>query len=448
MANLTLPLRNIGSAGVNTDRLPVQLEQPQWSGCNNVRFESGAVIRAPHFRKIGTASAGSPSFVYGSAYPSGGSEFLIGLSDGRVIRGQARGRNAEPWIETDLTPLEWSPHVFEAQPTTACELQGRIYWNRPDRGLWSMRKGDQGFTAVEGWDRETTCRAVRRLGDQIIALNVTQGGQTIPAMVKWSDFVPFEAAKLDFGTATTNSAGDNILGSLTGQIVDGAELGVRMFVYSNRQVYAMTPQPTNFIFDFEERFRDRGVISQNCIGMANNQHMVFGPDNIWCHDGTSVLWTTNDSVQRGIYDHLVREAAHRFYVLHLPARREMMFCFVSTHPDCKFPIGREYTPNDLGDYPGCNRAAVFNYGNGLWSFSDLPYNTGGAVVQPSTGVRWEQLAGKTWNDLRAEKTTWLDFRDRNPEIAVMVSPVRAYTPPAVTRAEATDDTFAMRRRAR
>lgn len=417
-----IPLRNLDQFGTITDVDPLALPLPAWSRSMNMRFENNSVSRGPHFRKVGTLSQGTPSFVYGTPIAeTDGSEFLVAMQDGRIQRWTTRGKNGEPGIETDLTEAEWSPSVVVDEPMTAVELQQVIYTNRPDRPLWTMRKTGEQFEVAPGWNPEWRCKAVRALNNQVIAIGVQRNGRYYPAMVKFSDFTIFAEPTLEWNAQTNNSAGENILGSLAERLVDGLPLRGRMYLYAQHGVYAMTPRADNFIYDFQQVFSDKGVISPNCIVEVENLHYVFGTENLWAHEGSNVLWTTDGGVTRNIFDHLVREAAHRFFVIYNRDRQEIMFCHVSTHPDCKFPVGKGNVPNDLDPYPGCNRSATFHIRTNKWSFDDLPYVVGGAIVTPATGVRWDEL-NESWDDLGDR--SWLDLGDRSPRLLLMVSPVR------------------------
>lgn len=442
------PFRNLGAIGTITDVDPLALPPGAWSASANMRFTESGIERAPHFRRVGTLTAGTPSFLYGTRTQRNGSEFLVAMSDGRIERWSAKGRDGGPGQERDLTEKDWRPYAYVTEPTTATELQDVIYLNRPDRPLWAMQKGGERFTLAPGWNEDWRCKAVRSIQGQVVALGVSRNGRFYPAMVKFSDLAVFAAPALNWIADTTNSAGENILGNLAEGLVDGLELRGRLYLYAQHGVYAMTPRPDAFIFDFAPIFNDKGVISPNCLAEAQNIHYVFGLENLWAHDGTSELWSTSGTLSRDIFDHLVLEARHRFFVFHNWDRQEIMFCHVSEHPDCKFKVGPGNVPNDLDPYPGCNRSATYCYRTKTWAFDDLPYVIGAATVQPSTGTRWEELGPTTWAEMKAAKTTWLDLLDRNPPVPLMVSPVRTVIGEDPARiVVANDDTLSLTRSA-
>lgn len=441
-----IPFRNLGSVGTVTDVDPLALAPAGWSSSLNMRFADGVISRGPISKRIGTAQTGTPAHLHGTSVPSGGSEILLTHQDGRIVRWSAKGKDGGPGIETDLTPSDHNPAVMVDEPVTVTELQQVIYHNRPDRPLWMMRKAGERFAVAPGWNDEWRCKAVRSLNGQVIALGVHRNGRYYPAMVKWSDFSTFEEPTLTWNAETTNSAGENVLGNLAEKLVDAAELRGRLYLYAEHGVYAMTPLPTNLLYDFQPMIHDKGVISQNCIAVVDNLHYVFGVEQLWCHDGQNPLWTTDGTETRGIFDHLVREASHRFFVFHNRDLNEIMFCHVSTHPDCTFKVGKGFVPNDLDPYPGCNRAAVFHLGSKTWSFYDLPYIIGAAMVTPTTGVRYEELMDQSYEDLM--NTSYRDLLDNNPKTAVMVSPVRTLNAEPNPVIRANNDTYTLRRKQR
>ena len=50
----TLPIRDVGAAGVITDVAPASLPPNAFTRAKNVRFDEGAVVRAPVFRSVKT----------------------------------------------------------------------------------------------------------------------------------------------------------------------------------------------------------------------------------------------------------------------------------------------------------------------------------------------------------------------------------------------------------
>ena len=59
-------------------------------------------------------------------------------------------------------------------------------------------------------------------------------------------------------------------------------------------------------------------------------------------------------------------------------------------------------------YPGCNRAAVYNYIYDTWYFYDLPYIVGGALSVAYTGATYSDLSSVTYDNLGGTYDSFFD----------------------------------------
>ena len=86
----TLPIRGVGDVGVLTDVAPANLPPQAFTRAKNVRFDEGAVVRAPVFRKVKESLGFNPRFSYGTI-PSSGHGTVLMVSDTYVIKEYANG---------------------------------------------------------------------------------------------------------------------------------------------------------------------------------------------------------------------------------------------------------------------------------------------------------------------------------------------------------------------
>ncbi|KQT82417.1 hypothetical protein ASG59_18670 [Methylobacterium sp. Leaf466] len=285
-----------------------------------------------------------------------------------------------------------------------------------------MRKGGKGFEPVKGWDRTWRAKSIRALNGQVIAIGIQRDGRDYPTMVLNSDYTTYNNPADIWIADTDNSASSNVLADLPSALVDGWPMQDRMFLYGTKSTWTMEPTYDNAVFRYRRVFEsDSGVISQNCVIDVSSNHFVFGPESIWTHNGLARQDIVDGTVRRDIYDHLVMDEKAKFFVVYIAERNEIMFCHVSTHPDCKFKLPEGDVPA-----PGCNRAAVFNLKEGKWSFDDLPFVLGAAVVSASTGKRWEEFAStETW---ALEPHSWQYYTDRSRPSPLFIA--RSQVPPA------------------
>ena len=116
-----------------------------------------------------------------------------------------------------------------------------------------------------------------------------------------------------------------------------------------------------FIHQFQKLFNDAGVINQNCVVEVERKHYVFGPTDIYVHDGTSKQSICDQRVKNFIYRGLNVQNADRCFVSYNEALNEIYFCYQSGDEHVAFPNATR-----------CNRAAVYNHRSNTWSFYDLP----------------------------------------------------------------------------
>lgn len=350
-------IRNLAKYGVITDIDPYDLAPEAFSNGVNVRFRNGKITGAPVFRNVLHLNNTDPAFAF-SSNPAAGLDFLfVGYKSGGVsfISGTT---------ETDYTAAGWSASSVDAAWTSAT-LADITYVNRSDRSPWFIKTSDTKFLdlSTAGWDASWQCRILRTCGGALVALNVTKSGVTTPTMIKTSSIplagtVPASWDDTDPATLAT----ENILADMQGGIVDACKLGSDLILYGQNEAWRMTPNGQLSVFNYEPLPLQKGAINANCSLEFDGTNVVFGPNDIWRHDGTSEKSICDGKVRDYIYASINLKKANQCFISHNPKLTEISFCYVSGDGLCTF------TGTD-----GCNRAAVWNYGNDTWTFDDLPF---------------------------------------------------------------------------
>lgn len=366
-----VPLRDIGQYGVNTDLDPLDLPVTVFTSASNVRFADGKISRGPVFASLGKSTANTaPRWSYSYRLQSA-SKFLVANQNG-TIASVTPAALGSPLNYTDISITGYTPSE-QPMPYTGTILSNVVYLNRQDRVPWSMTPAQTQFNALSNWDSTWRCKALRSFNGSLVAINVTKGAVEYPTMVKTSDFAGFAAVPGSWTASLTNSATENVLSDMTEALVDGWPLRDKFILYSANETWQMVPTGDAFVYGYQKLFSHYGVISQNCIAEVNNLHFVFGDNDIWMHDGFNPKSLASGKVRKFIYDNMVRSQVYQFFVWSNPKLNEVMFCYVSNDPKCAFPALVN------GDYPGCNRAAVYNWMHDTWYFYDLPYIVGGGL---------------------------------------------------------------------
>ena len=356
-----LPIRNLGGVGVITDVAGYNIPIGGYTAGINVRFDEGKVSRSAIFRNIKDTIGYSPRFAYGIV-PSNGFDTIILASDSWVLEEYASGTMSN--VAGSITGTS------DPRPYTGSSLAGVTYINRPDRVPVYRTPTGSLFADLPHWDATWRCGSLRSYGDFMLGLNMTEGATDYPTRVRWSNIATANNVPDSWDeTDATKSAGFNDLVQIKTEIKDGAPLGSNFIIYSSDQVWLMEFVGGTFIFNFRQLFVDAGVINQNCVVQVEGKHYVFGPFDIYEHDGTSKQSICDERVKDFVFSSLNNNASDVCFVQHNPTLNEIYFCYQSGDQYVSFPNADR-----------CNRAAVFNYRRNTWSFMDLPNVSAGTIA--------------------------------------------------------------------
>lgn len=391
---VTLPVRGLAQQGIIRDIAPYDLPLNAWSGGTNVRFANGKACRAPVFR---TASALTPltdGAGVVSYKPTSGYDSLFGLDSGGSAALWTPGSGM-----SDVSGVGFTPSVAATQHTS-CTLSDILYIARGTHLPRYWGAASSVFATLPNWPGTYKTGIIRSFYSFLVAFGVNKAGTNFPNLVKWSDATLAGTYPATWDpTVATNLAGETPLSQLNSQITDAQNLKGVMMIYGLRQSWVMeyTGNAT-FPMVFNKLFEDRGAISVNCSVEANGQHYVFGPTDIWTHDGTSAQSIATDRVRQWVYQNLNASLASRCFAYHDPTLTTVGFAFCSADSDTPF-----------GTTLGCNKAAEFNYGNNTWGFRDLPCITAATTGNANLALTWTTCPGTlTWANMGG---SWADQRD-------------------------------------
>ena len=356
-----LPVRDLGNTGVITDKSPYNIPLQAFNKAFNVRFDEGKVSRGPIFRKVKDSLGFTPRFAYG-IIPNTGFDTVIMVSDDWVIKEYASGTvtDVSGSITGSTNPV----------PFTGTSLAGVTYINRSDRvPVYRLASGST-FADLPNWDSTHKCAALRSFGDQLIALNLTEGSNVFPTRIRFSDITLANSVPGSWAdNSATVSSGFIDLVQITDEIKDGLSLGSNFIIYSSDQTWMLEFIGGQFLFSARKLFEDAGVINQNCVVEAEGKHYVMGPFDCYVHDGTSKQSICDERVKNFIYSNLNNQNADVCFAQHNPTLNEIMFCYMSGDSD-----------NEFLNANRCNRAAVYNYRRDCWYFYSLPNVSSGTVA--------------------------------------------------------------------
>lgn len=402
---MIVPLRNLSKYGVlpNPDTAKFNIPPEAWSFGVNVRFTNGSVERAPVFRSAGELLFTDPRFLATSTPSTGFDSVIIGYKNGRVTSwssGTEDDQSITGYVDADAET-----------PFTSVTCNDVLYVNREDRVPWYFTPSATDFTAIaQDWDSTWRAGIIRSLNGALVTLKVSQGAVVYPAGIMTSEFTEAGAvpSTWDYTDPTNNATFNSI--DIRGDITDAQNLGDALFVYSRRETWVMTLDPgSEAVWSYHRRFSDAGSINADCSVEVDGKQFVFGPTDIWVHDGHSKDSICDERTRRFIYSSINASKAHRCKVHHNENLKELYFCYVSG----------DRAVNFTGD--GCNRAAVFNLSSKTWTFYDLPLifgltfaNLDTILTYATTGATYASIGG-----------AYLDQEDGLKKVTVMVGDVSA-----------------------
>lgn len=388
----SVKVRDIAKLGVicDTDSYALPIESFSWA--QNVRFEDGSVTSGPIFRRLGTTPTVARHLLSFEDANETNHTFYV-AENGSLLEWLPSG-------ETNRSPSSgWTPSISDAV-ITSTRLQGVTYINRSDRTPWYRAEtSTSAFSTLETYNSATGAaqfagswrfNALRATANLLIGINVTMSGVNFPTMIKWSNFATnFGTPPKDWDvTVTTSSSGENILGEMDGNLVDGCRLGNNMLLYGTKETWLLEYIGGNDIFRTRRLFGS-GVINVNCVVERDSAHYVFGTDDLFVTDGTRRDSLAAGRVKKMVFNSIVQAERSLFFTTYNPMLDEVMFCYVSSDKHCAFPYGLPFGNR------GCNRAAAYSIRTKNWTFYDLPYVTSAALGPAgTTGLSWETAA--TW----------------------------------------------------
>ena len=426
----TLPLRNLGAVGVVSDSNSYDLPPNALSDCNNVIFDEGRVQRAPVFKNLFNSIRSSLSYddssgsydsqtnTYESAEgdptdavrfvgsyqdPSSGEVVFVCDNDGSV-------RTYPEGVLTFATPP--SGLITNNEPWTHSQVAGISVLARKGMVPYIRNiRDDLNYNLISGdWPSGDTAAIVRPFLDFIIVMNVTKGGVEFPTMIKWSNPIPYGTAvnSINWDPANPNFvSGENVLAELKTPIRDGGVLGNNFIIYSQNQVWLMEYTADARVFNFRRLFPTGGIINANCWAEVEGRHYVFGENDLYIHDGSSMRSIADKRVRRKVFSTLNRDKQKSFYVNHDSVSNLIYFCYQTSLDEANYP-----------NTQFCNKAAVYNYKEDNWTFMDLPNTVGGAEANISLV---ESLYSSLNTSYELFNTNYVSFQGSTDKLTIMLS---------------------------
>lgn len=308
---------------------------------------------------------------------------------------------------------------------TSTIVAGRVVFNTKTQDPIGQKDGGDvkaAFETLPGWgvpnsagtnaDVKVTWRArnIHAYKNYLMALNMDEAVSfaspatttNIGNRIRWSNYAFNNQLPQDWYEDKEDSDGGFVdLMDATSPIVDGRPLRDDFMVYTNTETYVVRFTGGTEVFQNYKLFSDSGILSDGCVADLGGRHLVVTKDDVIIHDGSQKNSVIDGILKNRLIKELSSVNAEATRVYHNPVRSEVWICYPYS----------AYQSQNLTLFT-CNRAAVFNYNYGTWTFADLPdiysigfvdvfntdlnapWETGSPLI--NTSLEWEALS-LPWN---------------------------------------------------
>ena len=346
-----------------------------YSEASNVRFGDSAAKKIKgHDQVFGTPTV-APYFVLNWSYDVNSFWFYAGTAKIYRLSGSSTHTDftrASGNYSTNLTTVgNWTGTIYNGLP---------ILCNGVDDPQALATTGASAFSDLPNWISNGTCKTIKAFGNYLMALNLTEGGTNLPNKVRWGDTAEDFNYPSSWTASATNDAGAVTIGDEADEIIDGLALKESFIIYKGNSTWIANYIGGNLVFSFKKLFNDTGILTRNCVQEYEGKHFVVTQGDIIIHNGVSKKSIATNVVKKHLFNNISEQYYNLTFVTHNVQESEMWISFPS--------VGSVF----------CDKALIYNYVNGAFTFRDLPniYHIGPGVVDPgATSNTWNTQSG-TW----------------------------------------------------
>lgn len=377
---MSIPIKKLGDVGFIGDVLAHEIPPNAWSNGQNVRFMDGYVER-----QLGH----SP--VYGT--PSGTPNWLLpvpGLTDYLWFYASTTAAFCvdSARVHTDITRLfgpytgnldvNWNGGLLNGIPVVNNGVDDPQMWNPPVAATKLIK--------LSNWPASTSARVIRPYKSFLFALDTTEAGNRFQHKARWSSQANAGSVPGSWDvTDATVDTGQATLPDTGGFILDALALRDTNVVYKENEVWGFQHVGGAQVFRPYRINSEGGMLTRDCAAAfyaGGLKHAVFGPDDLYIHDGTSCVSIADKRTRKWLFTQLDTANYKRCFVVANYNARQIWFCFV--------PTGQ--TLNTM--------ALPWNWQTGVFGLPrELPairFAAAGLVNDTVAGISWDSDSG-TWD---------------------------------------------------
>lgn len=364
--------------GVITDLPPQQVGDDNYSEVVNATFRQGAAFRVAGYADGAPDPLGEPYYLIGNKRPNSQFYWVYPSLENIYTTNQTQ--------HADITPVDQTP--AEVGDWTGAELNGILMLNNGVNPPWFW-DGQLGniMESLPNFPSNTTVGWLRSYKYFAFAGDINSDGTQYDNQIYWSASVEPGLPPQEWQPLPSNDAGDNILASTQGTVIDGHQLRDTFIIAKNHSLYIASHVAGRFVFNFRKLSETVGVLTKNCMVEHHGKLFIFSDGDIVVTDGQTVASIANDRVRQRIFETMNMLKYKVCHAALYSARDEIWFCY---------PTGQ----NEL-----CTTAAVYDLTDDNWGFRDLPNTVQarqGIVQDPNAKISWDS-DDESWD---SDSTRW------------------------------------------
>ena len=344
-----MEIATIKPQGFVKDLQPAETGPGVYNEAQNVIFNDGFASSAPGWASIVGTLLCKPLWIL--PFTDGTTYYWIytGNNDAGTAGVVAVTDGVTHWDITHASGVS----VTAAGDWTGGVLNGVPVLNNPnDDPMWWDGNTSNAVTTLTDWPASTKCKALRPYKFHLFAMNITQSGTEYPDWVLHSDAADAGSIPASWTAGPTTQAGSFSISTVTGGIIDAAELRDLLVVYKQGSNAIVQYTGSAFIFSTRRVFVSTGMLNTNCAQELHGKHYMITDGDIVRHNGQQVESLVDGQLRNWVFEQLSDDysAAH-VAVSH--SNKQVWFNFPTSGGDCDLSLVWDINSESMGvvSYP-------------------------------------------------------------------------------------------------
>ena len=340
-----MEIATITPRGFNRDLQPAETGPDVYNAAENVIFNDGFAASAPGWLSTEGAMLCQPLWILPYTHPDGTYYWLYGGNNDAGTAGVlAVTTGVTHWDITHASGLsvtsagDWTGGVLNGVPVINNSLDDPMWWNGNTASA---------VTTLTDWPASTKCKALRPFKFHLLAMNITQSGTEYPDLVLHSDAADPGAIPASWTAGPSTQAGSFSIATVTGGIIDGAELRDIFVVYKQGSNAIIQYTGSSFFFSTRRVFVSTGMLAPNCVQELHGYHYLITDGDIVRHNGQQVESLVDGSLRNWVFDQ-INNSALAAHVAISHSNKQVWFNFPTDSEYCDLSLVWDINSQTMG----------------------------------------------------------------------------------------------------